>query len=237
MIISHKYKFIFIKTVKTAGSSLELFLHPFCDEKDIVTPFKTTFDSDEKEGLKQNCRYNNKLLNKDLSGCNDKERRVFTRALNRYENNDNSYYEHISAWEVKNAVGEKVWNEYYKFCVVRNPYDRAISFYYFRNNQLGINQSFDDFLDGEVHNLNHPKYTDWINGKIMVDKVVRFERLNEDLAEVFNKLNIPFDGLNIFKKNNIRKKNTSYKDFLNEEQAAKIRKIYSKEFELFDYKF
>ena len=38
VIVSHKHKFIFIKTRKTAGTSIELFLSRFCGEKDIITP-------------------------------------------------------------------------------------------------------------------------------------------------------------------------------------------------------
>lgn len=38
MIISHKYKFIFIKTYKTAGTSLESYLSEFCGETDVLTP-------------------------------------------------------------------------------------------------------------------------------------------------------------------------------------------------------
>lgn len=39
MIISHRHRFIFIKTMKTAGTSLEVFLSQLCGEDDIVTPF------------------------------------------------------------------------------------------------------------------------------------------------------------------------------------------------------
>ena len=38
MIISHTHKFIFIKTVKTAGTSIEGFLSQHCGPEDVLTP-------------------------------------------------------------------------------------------------------------------------------------------------------------------------------------------------------
>ena len=38
MILSHKHKFIFIKTRKTAGTSIEIALSRFCGKDDIITP-------------------------------------------------------------------------------------------------------------------------------------------------------------------------------------------------------
>lgn len=38
MLLSYKYKFIFIKTTKTAGTSLEVNLSQLMDSQDIVTP-------------------------------------------------------------------------------------------------------------------------------------------------------------------------------------------------------
>ena len=44
MIISHSRKFIFVKTYKTAGSSLEIALSKYCARGDILTPL----DADEE---------------------------------------------------------------------------------------------------------------------------------------------------------------------------------------------
>lgn len=40
MLVSHKHKFIFIKTHKTAGSSIEEYLKPYCKEDGIIDTFK-----------------------------------------------------------------------------------------------------------------------------------------------------------------------------------------------------
>ena len=48
MILCHKYRFIFLKTNKTAGTSVEIALSRFCEERDIVTHL-----SPEEETLRE----------------------------------------------------------------------------------------------------------------------------------------------------------------------------------------
>jgi hypothetical protein len=38
LIISHEYRYIFIKTAKTAGTSIEMALSRYCGPDDIITP-------------------------------------------------------------------------------------------------------------------------------------------------------------------------------------------------------
>jgi hypothetical protein len=40
VIVSHRHRFIFIKTTKTAGTSVEMFLRQFCGPDDIVTSLR-----------------------------------------------------------------------------------------------------------------------------------------------------------------------------------------------------
>ena len=51
MIVSHKYRFIFLKTKKTAGTSIELALTKLCSEDDIVTPLTEVDEAARAGGM------------------------------------------------------------------------------------------------------------------------------------------------------------------------------------------
>ena len=106
MILSHKYKYIFIKSFKTASTSLEIALSKFCGKEDIITPIKN-----EDEIIRKNKGYNGP------QNYNDKL----------------AFYEHMPASEIKSKINLDIWNKYFKFTVVRNPFNQIVSAFYWHN--------------------------------------------------------------------------------------------------------
>jgi hypothetical protein len=137
VIISHKYKFIFLKTRKTAGTSIEIALSRFCGDKDIITPISPE-DENTRKGLgyrgPQNC-------NVPFGGYSLRDWvRLITRRRRR------RYYNHISAGILRELIDREIWDSYFKFCFERNPWDKALSLYYWRIRNKEPKPSFGEFL-------------------------------------------------------------------------------------------
>ena len=207
MIISHQHRFIFLKTIKTAGTSLETFLSQACAETDVVTPFGEAVEAHKPR-------------------------------------NFDGFYNHITADEVRRRVGEKIWRDYYKFCVVRNPWDKAISHYSMVKNsprhQIDGNGdlTFDEYLEAGINCVDYPIYTEGTTEQVCVDSVARFESLDTDLQDIFRTLSIPFGGvLDIRAKGQFRIDRRHYRDVLTTAQAEQLSQIYSREIVLNGYAF
>ncbi|RYD19365.1 MAG: hypothetical protein EOP88_19280, partial [Verrucomicrobiaceae bacterium] len=120
MIISHRYKFIFIKTHKTAGSSMEMALGPLCGPDDIITSMETN----EGTGIPRNYHADT------LIGRNYAKSRLLRKVIDRRSPLLGPWYwEHMPATRVRELVGEDIWNSYHKFCFERNPWEKVVSYY------------------------------------------------------------------------------------------------------------
>ena len=230
MIVSHKYKFIFLKTNKTAGTSIEIALSKFCGPDDIITPIS---QEDEKTRENLGCRGPQNYLAPIWNYTAKDVARLLRRGIRKPK-----FYHHISAQVVKELMGEQVWNRYYKFCFERNPWDRLLSLYHWRC-RTGQRPSITEFIQSDVPLVLKRKgfelYT--INGEVVVDKVCRYEAIAEELEAVRVKLGIP-DKLDLPQaKSRFRKDKRSYRELLDQNQQAKIAELFSEEIRLLGYEF
>ena len=69
-----------------------------------------------------------------------------------------------------------------------------------------------------------------------MDRVLRYEALDQELAQTFGQLGIPFDGaLRIRAKGGFRRDRRHYRELLSPDQAERIRRVFCKEIDMFGY--
>lgn len=226
MIVSHSHKYIFIKSLKTAGTSIEAALSKHCGENDMVTPLGDYW------------------FNRDEKG-----------AWIHSSMNAEGFSQHDPATEVKRKLPPEVWNEYFKFSITRNPWDRVVSHFAWeaRNraelrpatrwyHRLGIpfdqfpetRQLFHQFVAGNDWTNNDRFYL--IEGVLCVDFVIRYERLGEDLAEVCRRVGLPAIVLPHLK-SGMREGRHSYAEYYDQASRAIVAERHDNDLRLFDYKF
>jgi len=229
MIISHKYKFIFIKTAKTAGTSIEVFLSKLCGSKDIVTPIGPPVEEHQPRNYEGFINPIPEIL--------ERPGKLFS-ALRRSITSREKFYNHMPAVEIRNRVPANVWNNYFKFCVERNPWDKLLSHYHMHAAREAGSLTLDEYLARGRFPINYFRYTDRSGTKIIVDRVLRYENLVAELGEVFSQLQIPFDGtLGIGAKSEYRKDRRPYQEVFNDERRKIVEKAFAKEIELHGYRF
>ncbi|PYK41183.1 MAG: hypothetical protein DME60_04775 [Verrucomicrobia bacterium] len=229
MIISHKYKFIFIKTAKTAGTSIEVFLAKQCGSTDIVTPIFPPVEGHQARNYKGFINPIPEIL--------ERPGKLFS-ALRHAITSHDKFYNHMPASLVQKRVPCKVWNGYFKFCVERNPWDKVLSHYHMHAAREGGSLSLDEYLARGRFPLNYFRYTDDSGAKIIVDRVLHYENLAAELGEVFSQLNIPFDGtLGVKAKSEYRTDRRPYQEVFNDEQRRIVENVFAKEIELHGCRF
>lgn len=209
MIISHKNKFIFVKTNKTAGTSVEIFLSSLCGDKDVITPI-----SPGDELVRQGLGY---------------------RGPQNFRGERGEAYNHMSLVKCYELFGDGV-SSYYKFCIERNPADRLIS-HYFWENRTGKYAGIDEYFESRRWQLL--KQHGWSlyakDGELIVDEVIRYESLHRDMAGVLQRLGLNAELQLPNAKASIRTDRRHYTELLSEEQLGVIRSEFSNEINLFGY--
>ena len=169
----------------------------------------------------------------------------------------------MSALEIRNKIGNSIWNSYFKFCVIRNPFDKLISGFFFVEEQKR-QRSFTQDLKGRVKKImgkgepidcikgedSIARFRSWlrnggsvidrdkylINGEICIDYFVRYEDLEHGIKHVCNVLKIPFEPERIPKlKSGLRDRKIPLRNFYDEQTIQIVMRLYEFEIEKFDY--
>jgi hypothetical protein len=239
MIISHSRRFIFIKTKKTAGTSLEIALSRYCGRDDIIAPL---VDCDEKARLHYSgMRAQNYQKPFSRANFTERVRMIFSRdAVPRFR-------EHLAAADARKLIGREIWDSYLKFTVVRNPYDRMISRYFWSLNngkkaaeRYDIN-SFNQYLRYYPEHINENWNIYTAGDELLVDEVARYENFEKDLGRISAAIdlshNLHDDLKKIKAKSGIRPKQVDVEALIGPDEAALIGGLCSKEIETFQYSF
>ena len=200
MIISHQFRFIFIKTIKTAGTSIEAYLSPLCGLDDVFTPINPP-------------------------------------EIGHQPRNFTDFHNHMSAWRIRQAIKPDIWNSYFKFCVERNPWDKTVSDFCMANQRAGSRYQFADYFKRGRFCRSWELYTDE-DGSVLADRVLRYEKLNQELGEVFMQLGVPWEGqLKVWAKSGYRTDGRPYQEWYTAEQAAIVQNVFADEIQTFEYAF
>ena len=233
MIVSHRHRFIFLKTSKTAGTSVEIALSGCCGPDDIVTRV-----SDEDEAIR--------LQRYGWEAC------LHPAHYGRYSPADwlrllqdgkhkQWYYNHIPARKLKARLSADVWDGYFRFCIVRNPWDRVISQYYWRYRSVPESQrpSIEKFLNSRhVRSLQRKGFQLYtIGGDLAVHRICWYEDLASNLEEVRHHLGLPEPLELPVAKGGHRKDKRHYREILTDRERDRIAEIFRDEIQLTGYRY
>ena len=219
MIISHKHRFIFVKTQKTAGTSLEIALSAICGPDDIITPI-----SPEDEQLRQSPglrKPQNVRVPFSRYRWIDWCKTVITWKRVRF-------YNHASAKEIRHWIGQEIWDQYYKFCFERNPYEKVISHYYWKGGARRFGSIKKFIRSGKVKQLFAEKQYK-LKGQSAMNRIYQYEKFEEALSDLQKRFQ-PDQPLKLpMAKSNYRKDRRVWNDILTVEEQQMIADLFGEQ--------
>jgi hypothetical protein len=174
---------------------------------------------------------------------------VDTKHLGRNIDKFYTNHPHPTITETKQFLGDEIWNSYFKFAFVRNPWDLVVSRYHW--NRKGKDCSIEDFKSflkvycsdeahfGPAHyfvNDLQQLYTS-ANGQMILDYVGKFENLKSDLEKICDKIGLP--KLELPKKKNSYKPNyyKKYTQYYDEDSKSLVKKYFQEDIDMFEYQY
>ncbi len=163
---------------------------------------------------------------------------------------------HINVYTYQQIYPKRIFDRYYKFTFVRNPWDRLVSAYFFMKaggahqkdrdwsqKHLSPYPDFASFVREGLRNeniLHWPHFRPQVEflkgqqGRIEIDFIGRFENIQEDFQKVASHLGISRELLYI---NKAKKKRDPYQTYYTAELRYIAGDVYREDITTFDYQF
>lgn len=219
MLVSLSKKFIFIHIYKVAGSSLRQAL--------------------SKYSYHPNDNFINKLFNTTLSTVAQKDTAVYF--------DINGLYPlikltHGGVYDIE-KINQKVFDDFYTFAFVRNPWDWQVSLYHYvlqrpnHKNHKVIKQigGFKEYVKWKRCQPKIRCQTDFLlnkDGQLKVDYVGRLETIEEDFKFLSSKLK-----LNTTLSHQNQSNHQKYCDYYDDESKQLTQQIFQRDIDLLGYSF
>lgn len=152
-----------------------------------------------------------------------------------------AYKKHTNIFDMKKE-GIDI-DQYFKFCIIRNPWDRILSLYFHRIQLISRTIDLQEktfnswirrvFLDEKTKRywVNQVDYIS-IDGKLVMDHMIRFENLQFEWTDICKKLNIQKELPHEYK--------TDHKQshiYYNKKSKEIIHEMFIRDIEMLDYRF
>lgn len=229
MIVSHRHRFIFVKTHKTAGSSLEVALARECGDDDIVSHMEDNIAT----GLPRHYGptsalgplYNRHKLVRKLVPRHSPLLGAF-------------YYEHMAARRIRELIGQDSWDSYFTFCFERNPWDKVVSYYLWKKHgQHKPMLPFDEYIERKPHRLPRDSDLYWDDDGVMVDRVFEFRDLSAALAELRERLGLDLPEPLPREKTGVAVERRPYVEYYSDQSRKAVADLFQREISLMGYEF
>jgi hypothetical protein len=160
-----------------------------------------------------------------------------------------NYNYHASALQLKNELPPMIWDTFFKFAFVRNPWDLNVSLYHYmlrskthsQHEHVKSMKTFKEFIEHRVSVIENSKgaYHKQIDmlgdldGKLLVNFVGKMENIQNDFSKICK--NIGIETPQIPKINTSQHKN--YRDYYDEYTKELVARCFVEDIKLFNYQF
>ncbi|TAN10705.1 MAG: hypothetical protein EPN45_06305 [Rhizobiaceae bacterium] len=153
---------------------------------------------------------------------------------------------HTSASWAKRKLPRDFFDHAFKFGLVRNPYDLAVSRYFFvrshtdhHRHEDSQKQSFADFLLAQKRRVRWRQKDQTAmlsdgDGTLLVDKVYRFEEMEEAYNDIVRRLDLK-EALPLTRRNS--SSHADYRSYYTERERALVENLWRRDIDRFGYTF